>query len=457
MGRNKANHRIRKSYWLIGILVAAALLGLYYLHNTPGSSAFEAFPGSLNYSLEAQSGESSSGGYIVKANPGDTVRMWIRVKNLSNNPKSQVWYGKSALIPEGERYPNAHAIGVGVFEPLDWQPQWIDPNSFVIHGNRLTYYDGPPVYRGQTIDLAWDVKVRANCPPSVQELRLNLVREFDTWGNKTNGDKSIAWRFIVAGGGDDLDRINTSSEMGSYKTAKVNGFSIQQVTINLNHPDLKIITDSAVKNDKARAPWPLLSLDEFVYTNHAFAGIHGSYFCPIEYSDCKGAKANTFYPMVYNTKIGKMINADRSGYNKGGILVFDTKNKPYFFSSTKEFDSVASFEKKYNVKIQAAISNVPMLVYKGQINYGNGQSDLNSDTKMRTAKSSRAAIGIKGYEAYLVVAYNATVPDLAQIMRSMGMDYALNLDGGGSTALYYNGFKAGPGRNIANAILFAKK
>jgi hypothetical protein len=456
--KRKNKKKLKRSYWLIGLVIALVLLGAYYLSNTPGSSAFESFPGSLDYSLEAQSGEVSAGGYIVKANPGDTVKMWIKVKNLSNNPKSQVWYGKSALISEGEKYPNAHAIGVGVFEPLDWQPKWIEPSSFVIHGNRLTYYDGQPVSRGQSVELSWEIKIKANCPASVQELRLNLVREFDTWGNKVGGDRSIAWRFIVAGGGTDLDRINSSSEMGSYKELRVNGFAIKQVKINLNHPDLKIITDSAVRDDKMAGRWPALSMQGFIDRNgDVFAGIHGSYFCPAEknyIASCGGN--NTFYPMVYNTRIGKMINAYRAGYNKGGILVFDTKNKPYFFSSTKEFDSVASFEKKYNVKIQAAISNVPMLVYKGQVNFGNGEVDLKEVGYQRPAV--RAAIGIKGYEAYLVVASSPSVRELAQIMKSLEMDSALNLDGGGSTALYYNKvYKAGPGRAIANAILFARK
>lgn len=34
---------------------------------------------------------------------------------------------------------------------------------------------------------------------------------------------------------------------------------------------------------------------------------------------------------------------------------------------------------------------------------------------------------------------------------------ALNLDEGGSTALWYGGYKTGPGRNIPNALLFVKR
>jgi len=56
----------------------------------------------------------------------------------------------------------------------------------------------------------------------------------------------------------------------------------------------------------------------------------------------------------------------------------------------------------------------------------------------------------------LVIASGATVIDLGAVMEAMGMDYALNLDGGGTSALWYNGYKVGPGRNMPNAIVFAE-
>ena len=39
-------------------------------------------------------------------------------------------------------------------------------------------------------------------------------------------------------------------------------------------------------------------------------------------------------------------------------------------------------------------------------------------------------------------------------MKAMGMNNALNLDSGGSTALWHGGYKVGPGRGIPNAIIF---
>ena len=46
---------------------------------------------------------------------------------------------------------------------------------------------------------------------------------------------------------------------------------------------------------------------------------------------------------------------------------------------------------------------------------------------------------------------------MARVLHAMGMQNALNLDSGGSTALYSGGYKVGPGRNIPNAIVLVKK
>jgi exopolysaccharide biosynthesis protein len=52
---------------------------------------------------------------------------------------------------------------------------------------------------------------------------------------------------------------------------------------------------------------------------------------------------------------------------------------------------------------------------------------------------------------------NASMADSAKVLKTLGMDNALNLDQGGSTALWSGGYKLGPGRSIPNALLFVKK
>lgn len=46
--------------------------------------------------------------------------------------------------------------------------------------------------------------------------------------------------------------------------------------------------------------------------------------------------------------------------------------------------------------------------------------------------------------------------DLAHVFKSLGATHALNLDGGGSVALWFGGYKVGPGRSLPNAVIFAQ-
>ena len=59
---------------------------------------------------------------------------------------------------------------------------------------------------------------------------------------------------------------------------------------------------------------------------------------------------------------------------------------------------------------------------------------------------------------YLVIASSASVQNLAAIFETLGAEYAMNLDGGGTAAMYYDGeYKVGPGRLLPNAILFINR
>ena len=220
------------------------------------------------------------------------------------------------------------------------------------------------------------------------------------------------------------------------------------MTIDLADPNLKIITDTASDGD-CLGPCPARELMDYVLDNNGFAAINGTYF------ETGAARRNYYFFPVYNSWLGVMINeAQLKWWTTGPLMVFDENNKFYYFPDSRDFGSVAKFESKYGVKIQAAIGNKPRLIE----NYLNWLIDWEVDESQMTGKYIRTAIGYKDNKIYLVVVNKATVPDLAIIMQTLGMEYALNLDGGYSTALYYNDeYMIGPGRNIPNAIIFAKK
>jgi len=239
-----------------------------------------------------------------------------------------------------------------------------------------------------------------------------------------------------------------SSYQIRYVTTTAGVFRADIITIDLTDPNLRIITDTASDGD-CPGPCPARELIDYVVDNHGFAAINGTYF------ETGAAQRNYYFFPVYNSRLGVMINESQlKWWTTGPLMVFDENNKFYYFADSRDFGSVAQFESKYGVKIQAAIGNKPRLIE----NYLNWLIDWEVDESQMTGQYLRTAIGYKDNKIYLVAINKATIPDLAIVMQTLGMEYALNLDGGYSTALYYNDeYMVGPGRNIPNALIFAKK
>lgn len=123
-----------------------------------------------------------------------------------------------------------------------------------------------------------------------------------------------------------------------------------------------------------------------------------------------------------------------------------------------------SIEYKYDLKInenpnfdwtkyQYAISGEPRLVKDGAI-YTGENHPMFSGERFTTMSTSRTAIGITADGKMLLLSgSNLTITDLKQVMFKLGAVDAVNLDGGGSTGLYYNGeMKATPGRELTTVL-----
>lgn len=254
---------------------------------------------------------------------------------------------------------------------------------------------------------------------------------------------------------DSIERARQSrvtDNYSSYERKKVKTqfgeFTTDIISIDLANPNLKIITETA-DNGNCKKNCKGKQISSFIEQNNAFAAINGTYF------DTSRAKLNYYFFPVYNSRIKKFINEDQlKWWTTGPVMVFDTNNKFYYFKDSREFKSVKDFEKKYGVTIQAAIGNKPRLIEEG-MNY---LIDWEVDQKQREVKTLRNAIAYKQGKVYLVVTQKSRIQDLAEVLTTLGMEYAVNLDGGYSTALFYDDkLRLGPGRDIPNAILFAYK
>lgn len=229
-----------------------------------------------------------------------------------------------------------------------------------------------------------------------------------------------------------------------------NGYSRQSVTadtgtfvVDMIAADLsstRIVVDTASDSDCSNN-CPTLPLGTYVARSGAYAGINGTFFCPPEYPSCAGKTGS--YDLLVMNKNKVYFNSANNVYSTNPVVVFGS-GFIRFIGAAENWGRDTS--------VDGVISNFPLLVSGGNIVYGSS-----SDTKF-TNKGTRDFIANKGNTAYIGVMYNANMTDSAHVLKALGMDNAMNLDEGGSTALMLNGnYIAGPGRNIPNAVLLLHK
>jgi len=232
---------------------------------------------------------------------------------------------------------------------------------------------------------------------------------------------------------------STSNSTYEHKTISTSNGSFVIDLLTLKLGAIKVKTDTADDNDCADN-CPVKALASYVKDNGGFAGINGTYFCPTDYSSCNG-QVNSFFWKIKNSRLGKMINAGNGLGENEPFLTFNASGTATYYS--RWIDAPSS--------VYAGINCGPRLIENGV----KVLTDGSMDDKQRTVKSNRGALGLKGQTLYAVVAHSATVPDMVAILQAINVDFALNLDGGGSSAIYYNGsYKAGPGRSLPNAVVF---
>ena len=227
------------------------------------------------------------------------------------------------------------------------------------------------------------------------------------------------------------------------------GYSRQQVTtdvgtfmVSLIGADLgstRVVVDTASESD-CSDNCPVLPLATYVSRNGAFAGVNGTYFCPASYPSCAG-KTNTFDLLVMN-KNKYYFNSSNNVYSNNPAVIFGA-GYIRFVSATSQWGR--------DTGVDGVLSNYPLLVQGGNVTFGG------DDDPKKGSKGSRSFVANKGNSVYIGVVHNATVAESARVMKALSMENVLNLDNGGSTALWSGGYKVGPGRHLPNAILFVRK
>lgn len=229
---------------------------------------------------------------------------------------------------------------------------------------------------------------------------------------------------------------NLSNYKYRQKVSVASGtFYADVVEVALGQSSVKIVSDTAGV-EKCTTNCPAKPLYDFVANHKAFAAVGG-------YSETAP---------FYNTMSDRMM----SNATPGPVIAFDENNKFYYFSSAEELGTPSNFQGTHGSKLSAAFGGGPRILENG-VNVLKASS-LTAVQKTKTYRSAfaykKATSNSQGY-AYLVVVRSASVSDVAAVLKSMGMDYAVLLSSGASTSLYYDTeYKLGSGNNQANAVLF---
>jgi hypothetical protein len=197
---------------------------------------------------------------------------------------------------------------------------------------------------------------------------------------------------------------------------------------------------------------PAQSLADYSAQLNAVAGINGSYFCPPDYASCATSINNYLWP-VFDSARDRMFNEDNLKYHERPMVVVNTDGAPSLLRNAKtEFGwSVAEYENQTGQQVAAALGNYPALIDNSSVVVWN---EPTLEGGMTTSRVRRGAWGWNETDYLLVVIEAATVPALAEVMQALGAQEAMNLDGGGSAALWLDGeYRVGPGRELPNALL----
>ncbi len=234
---------------------------------------------------------------------------------------------------------------------------------------------------------------------------------------------------------------NTPPSSGYSRQAvesDVGKFIVNIISADLN--STRVIVDTA-SDQNCSNDCPVSSLADYTGRNGAFAGINGPYFCPAEYPSCSDKK-NSYDTLLMN-KNKVYFNSDNNVYSNVPAVIFSGSSARWVSKS---------LEWGWDTGVDSVIANQPLLTLGGQIMFG-GDGD-----PKKGSRGSRSFIGTTGSKVYIGVVSNATVAESAHVMKTLGIENALNLDSGGSTALWSGGkYIVGPGRNTPFGILLVGK
>lgn len=229
----------------------------------------------------------------------------------------------------------------------------------------------------------------------------------------------------------------------SSNTAPGSGYSRQKVSTARGEfvislivaPGARAVVETAGESD-CTDNCPTKSLAEHIAASGGFAGINGAYFCPPDYPRCQG-KVNSFDTLAVNGRTKSVHNRANNVYSTVPLVTM-------YGTSLSFYDQTLQWG--VDTGSNGAIANFPRLLRDGSVATGDEGS-----------KGTRGFIGSKDGAIVIGHVFAASLADTAEVLKTLGLQNALNLDGGGSSALWIDGgYKVGPGRSLPTAIVLVR-
>lgn len=200
-------------------------------------------------------------------------------------------------------------------------------------------------------------------------------------------------------------------------------------------PGARVVVETAGESDCA-GDCPTKPLAEHVAASGGFAGINGSYFCPPDYPNC-AEKRSSFDTLAVNGRTKAVLNRANNVYSTVPLVAA-------YGTSLSFYDRTLDWG--VDTSGSGALANYPRLVRGGAAASGE-----------ENGKGTRGFIGVRDGSVVVGHVFSASFAEAAEALAALGLSEALNLDGGGSSALWYEGgYKVGPGRSLPTAIVLVR-
>ncbi|MDQ7824059.1 MAG: phosphodiester glycosidase family protein [Candidatus Eremiobacteraeota bacterium] len=214
----------------------------------------------------------------------------------------------------------------------------------------------------------------------------------------------------------------------SFDEYVIDGVWVKAVTVDLGDSTIKVSPQVCYGLPFSEEPF-----DSIIYRTRPLAAVNGTYF-----------NMETSTPVGEITIDGVKLNSSATGT----VLAVTRKRRAFFFSARNH-------RKIKRSDLEFTLGGGPRLLVKGKIPSSFGGEGFRD--KHIFGSAVRTAVGLDNASARLTMAVSLTSVTLgrwAATLRSLGVSDAINLDGGGSTALFYRGvFHVKPTRPLSNILV----